>query len=297
MFDTQDVFYIPFKVFKVLGIWQQKSSTWIYFIYGLLFRFLFIDLFAVLMILYLFHFEDFEGLSDCLSMSFTMLAGSLKTYNLMFKLASILTLVRSLDELIKLIEWDKNKSHKIIKKRVDKGRLVYKIFCSVAIANCTFGAFIPIFNWGERKLAYRMYFPMIDYKNNDWMFIAAGIYQLGPIFTGLLDVTLDMLPVFFMCYAIGLIEELANRLENIGCHKVNNISKKEKSLQSIERSPSSDDLNELLKCIDIHLQIKKFTADIENYFATIIMVQGVMSSIILCTTVVMMLMVSLIINY
>ena len=296
MFYTQEVFYIPFKVLKVLGIWQQKSSTWIYRIYGFLLHFLFIDLFALLMVLYLFHFEDFEGLADCLSITFTMLAGILKTCNFMYKLGSILTLVNSLDELIRLSEWKGNKNHTRINKRVEQGKLAYKIFCSMVVTTCTFGAFVPVFNWRERLLAYRMYFPMIDYKNNGYTFIAVGIYQLGPIFTGPLDITLDMLPVFFMCYAVGLIEELSDRLENIGCQKEDEKLKKEESLQLHAKQTSlAEDLTELHKCIELHLQIKKFIADTENYFATIILVQGVMSSIILCTTVVMMLMVSSII--
>ena len=297
MFDTQEVFYTPFKTAKILGIWQQKSSTWTYRIYGFLLHFLFIDLYTFLMVLYLFHFEDFEGLADCLSIFFTMLAENLKTYNFMYKLVSILTLVESLDELIKFSEWKGNKDHTRINKRVEQGKLAYKIFCSMAIATCVIGGLVPVFNWRERKLAYRMYFPMIDYRNNGWMFIAVGIYQLSPIAFGLLDITLDMLPVFFMCYAIGLIEELSDRLENIGCHKEENKQKKEKFIQPVRRIPPVDDLTELHKCIELHLQIKKFTNDTENCFATIILVQGVMSSIILCTTVIMMLMVSSVLNY
>ena len=81
-------------------------------------------------------------------------------------------------------------------------------------------------------------------------------------------VALDMLPVFFMSAANGLLEELSERLSRIG-----------ENQQNIQK-----DLKELLKCIEIHLKIKHFTKATGDMFSTTILIQGLLSSILLCST-------------
>lgn len=171
------------------------------------------------MFLYLVHSDDLHGFSDCLNAFFTMFAACLKIFNFMYKLGNILMLVKSLDKLIELSEYKNNLDHEEIKKRVGQGRLVYNIIVTSATVSCTIVGIFPIINWRDHKLSYRMYFPIINYKNNDLIFLALACYQMLAAVFAVLDMTLDMLPILFMCFAIGLIEELSERLENIGLNE------------------------------------------------------------------------------
>lgn len=125
---------------------------------------------------------------------------------------------------------------------------------------------------------------MVDYKTNDWVFAIILVFEACCNILPALNTALDILPVIFMCFAVGFIDELSDRLKAIGCN-----SEKKSLIKNFEQS---DELKELLKCIEVHQAIKSYILDIQNYFATVIMVQGVMSSIILCTTVFTMSLVS-----
>lgn len=74
-----------------------------------------------------------------------------------------------------------------------------------------------------------------------------------------------------MSFAIGLTDELSARLELIGS--------------------GGDSNKELKKCIEIHQDLKNYVKTIQDNFAAAILVQGFLSSIIMCTTVFTMSMV------
>jgi 7tm Odorant receptor len=112
-----------------------------------------------------------------------------------------------------------------------------------------------------------MYVPGVDYKNNELHFIIFAIYQMTPVIVCSMVAAFDMLAVFFMAFAIGLIEELSNRVEQIG----------EKGKTSAEQ------YKELIECMKIHQDIKSFVGLIQKHFSLFIMIQGFMSSLIFCS--------------
>lgn len=45
------------------------------------------------------------------------------------------------------------------------------------------------------------------------------------------------------------------------------------------------EINELIKCVEVHRKVKEFTSNVEKNFSVIIFIQGLMSSILFCTTI------------
>lgn len=109
------------------------------------------------------------------------------------------------------------------------------------------------------KLPLKMWFPY-DYDHNDSQFWLSAGYQLliGLIYTPVV-IIVDMLPVFFICFTIGLIEELFERFE-----RAVDEAKPNKSHQQ------SENMKKLIKCIKLQQEIKNLVSDITEVFGIVI---------------------------
>lgn len=119
-------------------------------------------------------------------------------------------------------------------------------------------------------MPYKAWFPF-DTKHSEFGFYAASIFELvdSPIVASL-DFALDILPVIFMSFATGLLDELSGRLDKIGTKSI--------------REHTNENLyeEEIVGYVKIHLKIKEYIIGIQDIFSTIILVQGILSSLILC---------------
>lgn len=291
MFDPLKVFSVPFKILKLFGLWQRKTSSKPYRIYGFTMHLVFFTMFTLFHVFYIFNFKDLRELSDCMSTFLTNFALLFKTINFMLKIEKILQLVEELKLIVKFCE-NRKQSNEHVKKLVKEGWMTFKIFCSFAIISCSFAGLVPFFDIKEHKLPYKMHFPYLDYENNDSVFIILAIYELTPALTCSITTSLDTLPVFFMCFAAGMLEDLNVRLSLIGSkYTVEEITDNPKLID--DAKDRNKDLNNLLECIEMHQKIMKIVSDTQKYFATVIMIQGAMSSIIFCSTAFMLSTVSL----
>lgn len=278
MNNLLEVFKVPFKILKLFGLWQNKDSSFSYRLYGFIMYLAFVFLFMFFMLLYVPYIDDLQSLTDCMSTLLTNVALNVKTINFLYNLSSIASLK---DSVGKLIEVETIKNHDQVQKYVKQAWSIFKAFTWSAVVACSLGGLAPLFNIKEHKLAYKMHFPMLDPENSDATFILLCIYQLTPAFSCCVNTTLDMLPVFFMCFAAGMIKELSIRLEKIGDKKT---VKEIKANPQLLNANKNDDLKELLKCIEIHQEIRKLVDETQRIFSGVIMFQGVMSSIIFCST-------------
>jgi hypothetical protein len=87
------------------------------------------------------------------------------------------------------------------------------------------------------------------------------------------------LPLIFMSFAIGLLNELAERLEDLG--KVDENQPKTSNGKSTKQSQKSIK-QKLIKCIEIHKKILEYINGIATNFSTVFCIQGIVSSFILC---------------
>ena len=277
--NPSDFFRLPFKIFEFFGLWQEKNSSWPYRVYGGLVNLFQVQLFTLFHFFYLFHFENIFDLTDCIATFFTNFGEIFKTINFVVKLQDIKKLVQTLEDL--LSEFKNIKSCDRILKRLKFVRLVFKVFLVSGIATCTLAGLVPIFNIKDHTLAYRMHFPYIDYKNNDTWFIILALFQMVPVSASVMILTLDCLPVFFMAYAIGLLEELSERFATIRVRPT--VAQITADPTLVKPQNNVEDLKELLKCIQIHQKIKNLITDVQEIFSFVIFVQGLMSSLIFCT--------------
>lgn len=271
-----EVFRLQFNILKFMGMSQSRSSSWLYRIYGIFIHVAFIDFFTLFHVFYFFHFEGIQDLMDCIGTFLTNFGQVVKTLNWMANLKKIKESLKNLEELVKISENGEKKDRKKLEKYVARGNLYFKLLLVSAIASCILAGLVPLFNLQEHKLAYRMHFPFLDYKKNDKIFILCALYQMSPVFICTVTISLDFVPVMFMCVATGIVKELSDRMEKIG-----------KSAKSEEEATEK-----LLKCVEIQLKIKKVVVEIQENFSGVILVQLLLSSVIFCSNAFMLSLVS-----
>jgi 7tm Odorant receptor len=258
-------FKLCFFIFKRLGTWQDGNQSWIYFVLGYLVHFIAIIVFMNLQLIFAIKSTNLVGFTNSISLAITNLAVTFKWLNFLIKIHAILKAVETLKALLEFsAPKDKTKHRKLLRSQVQFGHKVFKVFLVTALFT-SFSAFFPPILF--HRLAFQVWFPF-DTENSEVGFWSASIFMMfDSPFLSSLDAALDMLPVIFMTFAIGLIDELSERLENIS--KVND--------------DDTSSIEELKKCVEIHLQICEFTVDIKKNFSTVIMIQGLLSAGMLCT--------------
>lgn len=291
---VREVFRLPFKVMKISGFWQNESSSWLYRFYGFFMHGIFISFFMLFQVFYFFHVESTQELLDCIGTWLTVFGEFFKSLYWMSQMKKILELVNDLENLVKLSEYAENKSRNQLKGYLKQGSFAHRMIMVSGVSTCLLAGLVPLFNRQDHKLAYVMHFPYLDYKHNDSLFILLALYQMSPVFICLCILTVDCLPILFLCFAIGMIEELSTRLENIGVKQ--NVRAITKNPQLVQKRQNENETahNELLQCVKIHLKIRDFVSKIQKNFSAVICVQGVISSIVFCSIAFMLSLVSLI---
>lgn len=260
-------FKLCFKVLKTVGMWQDGNQSWTYFFCGYLFHFVIIDWYIVCQFIFLVTIDNLLDFVDALGLTATYVAENFKCYNLFFKLKAILKLYEMLEALLELSADRRFANRDFIKAPVAVSYKVYKMFWFSALVTCFSGAFVPIFS---HKLPYKVWFPF-DTESGFNFWFSSYYLVVNSFFVSAIDMALDILPVIFISFAIGLINELSERLKQIGVFEV----------ESSERTKSFQ-VEELVKCIEIHKKILKFVEEIRINFVIAIFAQGLTSSIILC---------------
>lgn len=207
--------------------------------------------------------DNLLDFTDAISLVITNLAVVFKSVNILFKLKAITNSVETLNRLLIFSAPDNaNDDRVLLRSQVNFGFKVLKVLWLTAEISCLSALIAPII---FHKLAYKVWFPF-DTDGSEVGFWAASIFMMlnAPILSTL-DVALDIIPVIFLTFAIGLTNELADRLSNISTAK------------------GSQEM-QLKKCVKIHVKIIKYVSEIENNFSSVILIQGVLSSAILCTT-------------
>lgn len=264
--------YQPFKtcfrIIKTIGMWHDGKQSWIYFICGYLAYFIYLQCYMIGMFTYAFQAVDLIDFTEAIGLAFTALALAFKTMNFLMKISRIVALVESLKVLLEFSSSGLNENNRELLRLPI--RFCYKcfiVFWTTGISTCVAGIIPVIFS---HRMPYKVWFPF-DTTNSEFGFYAACVFELvvGPIVASL-DCAFDIMPVIFISFATGLLHELSSRLDRIGT--------------KIIRKPKDEKLDEeeIVKCIQIHLKIKEYVADIQEMFSTVIQIQGILSTIILC---------------
>ena len=173
-------------------------------------------------------------------------------------------------------------------KQTKSVQRVYYLFWFSCILTCIVSGFIPFFHTtvDNTRLINRIWIPFEFTTDSYWYWILSLYQILNSLFYSGVLVALDILPVVFMSFTASLVDELAFRITKIGNedNAVCNTGKRSTKLIQLEKQKRQEaNKKELRKCIEIHLKIKSFVEKTGNIFSTMIIIQGIMSSIILCT--------------
>lgn len=232
-------------------------------------------------------FEDVNDFSHVLGGVVIYFVIILKTSNFMYELKEIKMLIVMMEKLIEFTA-NGNKQRPLLQKQVLRDHKVFKIFLANCVVSAWLAIIVIIVYHDEHRLPYKTWAP-VDYHNNkNWYWVLAFYQILCPTCGACIVATLDMLPVFFICVATGLIKELCQRISYIGTTEIKLIMEPATNLRtkflilSNERL-GEEHLKELLNCIEIHKEIKKFATKSGEIFSTMIFAQGVSSSINMCT--------------
>lgn len=253
--ELSRAFNVCFKTLRVCGWWQSGNQSWLYLIYGCFAIVTVVETYIVSQILYISQVGSLNDFIDTLGLFLTFLATQSKTINFLYKIRRIKQLVKDLDELLRFTEHTLSVKRGHIKRRVNAVYRLYLAYWALGVVSCT-AFFISILIY--RQLPYKLWFPF-DIETSSVGFWSAATYTVVQSYIATaVAIALDIMPVIFIGFAVGLIEEFSERLGKV------------KTTQ------------ELVKCVEIHNKIKNYIAGIQDNFATVILIQGFMSSIILC---------------
>lgn len=255
--DLLKPFKFCFLLLKALGLWQDGNQTWIYFVFGYFFHFVMIELYIVGLLLYIPNLENLDDWVDLLRMLFVYLGLAMKCFNFFLKIGNIKNCYKNLECLLENIkfQWFNTRQH--IKKRANQCFRIYIIFWACDIFCCIGVLAVVVFS---HKMPNKLWFPF-DTKTSEVGFWIGSLYLVvNAIIGGTTGVSFVMFPLIFICFAVGLIEELAERLREVKKNE------------------------ELIECIKVHIKIKEFVKEIHENFAMVILTEAVMSSTEICVS-------------
>jgi hypothetical protein len=283
-----------FWAFKKLGMWQNGDQTWAYLVLGGVAHFLLVENLALTaFISALTTMKSFNA--TALGLIFTVIAFitlALKSLNFVIKLKKIEKLYESIKELMEFSADPKCPNRDHIRKEV---KIVDKIFKAFAVFAVFSFATVAIQTFATHQLPNKISLHGLE-KSEIGFYFAAFYFTAGGFYMTCFDICLNVLPVIFMSFAIGFINELCDKLKEIGklvkienpivkAHK-NGKSSKAKSLKIIKEEARKyrnfKQNEEVIKCIETHVKIKDFVGKIEESFSAELFAQGLMSSVVLC---------------
>lgn len=251
-------FYVPLKILKTFGIWITNESSMLYILYAIVMQMFFVYMFTFMMGMYFVKVSDVIDFADQSSSFCTYLVCSVKCVNYFFQCDAIEVLFKELQQCM-----DHFGTAQSYKKHVDKAFFFVKVYWSATFFTVFMAGFLPFFS---NRLAYRQWFPYD--LNVPILYYISALYQwIGTLCYSACNVMMDMIPVLLMGYYISMLEHLADKMKHFT----------EKSLKSTSN-------NELITCVRYQLKIIEFVRKTEKIFSVVIFIQGLFSSVILCTT-------------
>ena len=256
--ELEKSFKICFFFLKLTGFWMDGKQSWKYTIYGFTTIFVFLIVFAASLTAYFFNTEDFDEKIESVALILTYVIAMSMAINVIFNLKQMKQLYESLENLLKISANPLKLRRNCIIKSV---KLAYKVMKTIWISiilTSLNGVFFAIF---FNKMPYKCWFPFSIEVGTLGFKVAAIYITADSLIAGSLGVVLSILPITFMSFVIGIIDELSERLAE------------------------AKDKDELIKCIEIHQRTMKFTKEIQELFEKPIFTQVLLSSVIICTIV------------
>lgn len=271
---TLQLFETPIRFLQNAGIWinddKTKNQNRVKLFLNLALK---VNL-ILMEIMYLVHAKNLEDFSEAVAIFPTMIGSFFKTVNFVYNKQKIEKCLQDLKELIESDHWMDNQKGVKLLRRINFIKNILKVIIVSAGVSYFLSLSVPIFN---HEIPYKLWFPY-DYRRNEiifWATVAFEFFQgciIAPV-----SIIVDIFPLFLISFLIGITEELSERLKLIeGKPK-----SQRKKLRNHEKK--DEHLQELVKCIKIHLKVKNLAADVSDIFGKVIWMEGLLSVVLLCT--------------
>jgi hypothetical protein len=266
--DMKRPFEFCFNVLKFYGLWIDGEEKRSYRIYGITL----IIFCQIGFVISMFSGVLQRGITletvETISFGITGVSGLLRILDFLAKIK----LIKYLYTSINVITIKHVKNDNFIRKRVKTFFMIHISQGILAITSIVSGDFVSI---QSKTLPYTIGVPF-DTENNEIGFWAAYSYlfitlkYVAPIYP-----CLGALPVFFMNFAIGLMEDFNERLKNFG------LVVGSESGGSVENEVMENEIKEI---VETHEVIKNFVKQISEIFRLTFFIKSIVGSIILCTS-------------
>lgn len=267
-FDVLFPFKVPIKILKLYGLWNTKNLSRARIVYAFVVSVLSFGLYTTLQFIYLFTFDTFNDFVHLMSLLPTCIAMVFKIFNFLYNFSNFEELLSMIKEAVESETLSRSFENSL--NQIDK---IFKAYWASVVGTTLLAIFIPFF---QHELPFRMWVPF-DIVHNNFNFWCAVWYQIIDtcLGCGVLCV-LDLFPVICMSYILGMLKQLSSKLEAIKSHEISQGDGKASRIVV-----SSE---EFQKCINYHLKIVRIARKVEKIFSSILLAQGVISMVVLCTT-------------
>lgn len=140
-----------------------------------------------------------------------------------------------------------------------------------------------LMTFATHKLAITMFKETV--LDNELKFYVAAFHNVTFVYIScIIDASLMSLPNVLISYVIAMLRQLSQRMENLGVES-----------SSADHNPEREKqyMKDLVGCVRAHRKIREVAGGIEQHFSPIVLVQGLMSTIILCTIIYFLSLVSM----
>lgn len=263
-FDHLRAIKIPFAFIKKLGLWQDETSGLARRLNGIILHLVLIELATCCHSVHMIRLimdGRIEDMLDVMSILFTVIAVVLKTIWLFTKTKKIKEMLEKLSLIVKFSSFGRVERPALsaMVKKVVKVEIFFYGSSFVVIILATISSLI---HHKEKALPFNSWF-FVDLEK-PVLYWSTFAYQFLTSFYGIsVNYSLDLIPMIFMSFVSTIFEELS---------------------EEIEKNCDRDDFEQLQKCIECHILLKKLAKDVSKHLTFPFFAQASLSSIILCAT-------------
>jgi hypothetical protein len=252
-------FELLMKLLKYHGWWITKESSRNYKLYCFILHVFIVDLVAILQALYLLAVDDMTDLVLIMSILPTCFGIQVSSYSLLYHMDNILELFSMIEKCIEMYGMSDRFKENLLK--MDK---IYKVFWFLGILTT---ASFAIYGIVMHDLPGRLLTPF-DPNTTVGFSILLTYLIMSTYVCCMISISLDLLPVIFMCYIEQMLLQLCERLNNLKYQKplFDSRGKINKSWK--------DNRAELIKCVDYQLKIHAITQKLESSFSVVFLIRG-----------------------
>jgi hypothetical protein len=188
---------------------MDKDTSKLQFAFVIIMHIILIDFTVVSQLLHLITLKKLREFTETFSVFASFMSIMVETLNLLANRGKINILMHKLQSLISLLKIDEKLEGKL-KKRMSQVDNIFKTNFGILAFLAVPGTVLTV---TRMKLLYSAWFPF-DYHSNLTAFWTLALIQTFGAITYLISTCIEFLPMIWISYMTGIMEELAVKLED-----------------------------------------------------------------------------------